>query len=61
MPGLTTEFLKAWKPFAAKYNFANDLHLQAVFFPETYTTFPEYSDRSRTYIWNGKTESFRRL
>lgn len=58
---LTNEFLVSWRPFAAKYSFANDLDLQAIFFPENYTTFREYSDASRTFIWNGKEESFQRL
>ncbi len=55
--GLNEKFRAAWRPFAAKHRFADELDLQVVFFPNKCESSETYSRDSRSYTWNAKSEA----
>lgn len=58
MDRLTGEFVRSWDPFASRYAFASTLHLQVIFFPESFSTWQDYTSASRSYLWRAESRSF---
>ena len=55
---LTDEFRISWDDYASHYGFAGDLNLQAIFFPESYSSWDTYAKASASYLWDASSRTF---
>jgi hypothetical protein len=55
---LTEEFLPIWNAFSLGCPFADELNLQAIFFPESYSTWDAYASASISFTWDALDRSF---